>query len=99
MEPPWIDLSTISSTSLTVFFTIFSFSLHAQTLPIYFVQCAQSVSHVQIFATLWSVAHHAPLSLEFSRQEYWSGLPCPSPGDFPNPSILHLLIAKQNLYH
>ena len=44
-------------------------------------------SHVQIFATLWTVAHQAPLSKGFSRQEYWSGLPCPSPRDLPNPGI------------
>ena len=45
------------------------------------------LSHVQLFATTWTVAHQAPLSIEFSRQEYWNGLPCPSPGDPPNPSI------------
>ena len=33
----------------------------------------------------WTIAHQAPLSMEFSRQEYWSGLPFPSPGDLPNP--------------
>ena len=37
--------------------------------------------------TLWTLAHQAPLSMGFSRQEYWSGLPCPSPGDLPNPGI------------
>ena len=35
----------------------------------------------------WTVAHQAPLSMRFSRQEYWSGLPFPSPGDLPNPGI------------
>ena len=35
--------------------------------------------------TLWTVAHQAPLSMGFSRQEYWSGLPCPPPGDLPDP--------------
>ena len=44
-------------------------------------------SHVQLFASLWTVAPQAPLSLGFSRQEYWSGLPCPSPGDLPDPEI------------
>ena len=39
------------------------------------------------FAIPWTVAHQAPLSLEFPRQEYWSGLPFPSPGDFPDPGI------------
>ena len=42
---------------------------------------------VQLFATLWTVAHQAPLSMVFSGQEYWSGLPCPPPGDLPNPGI------------
>ena len=37
--------------------------------------------------TSWTVAGQAPLSIEFSRQEYWSGLPCPSPGDLPSPGI------------
>ena len=40
-----------------------------------------------IFATLWAVAHQAPLPMGFSRQEYWSGLPCPPPGNLPNPGI------------
>ena len=42
---------------------------------------------VRLFATPWAVAHQAPLSMGFSRQEYWSGLPCPPPGDLPNPEI------------
>ena len=44
-------------------------------------------SHVQIFATLWTVAHQATLSMGFSSQEYWSGLPFFSPGDLPDPGI------------
>ena len=43
------------------------------------------LSRVQIFATPWTVALQAPLSMEFSRQEYWSGLPFPHLGDLPNP--------------
>ena len=39
------------------------------------------------FATPWTISRHAPLSMGLSRQEYWSGLPCPLPGDFPNPGI------------
>ena len=39
------------------------------------------------FVTLWTVAHQAPLSMRFHRQEHWSGLPCPPPGDIPNPGI------------
>ena len=37
--------------------------------------------------TPWTIVHQAPLSMEFTRQEYWSELPCPSPGDFPDPGI------------
>ena len=45
------------------------------------------LSCVLLFVTLWTAAHQAPLSMGFSRQEYWSGLPCPPPGDLPNPGI------------
>ena len=41
----------------------------------------------QTLATPWTIAHQAPLCVGFSRQEYWSGLPCPSPGDLPDPGI------------
>ena len=47
--------------------------------------CVSSLSHVRLFVTLWTVAHQAPLSMGFSRQEYWSGFPFPSPGDLPDP--------------
>ena len=47
----------------------------------------KSLSRVRLFATPWTVAHQAPPSMGFSRQEYWSGLPFPSPGDLPNPGI------------
>ena len=47
----------------------------------------KSLSHVWLLATPWTVAHQAPLSKGFSRQESWSGLPFPSPGDLPNPGI------------
>ena len=52
-------------------------------------------SRVQLFVTLWTIAHQAPLSMGFSRQIYWSGLTCPSPVIFPtqglNPHLLRLL--------
>ena len=44
-------------------------------------------SSVRLFATPWTVAHQAPLSVGFSRQAYWSQLPWPSPGDLPDPGI------------
>ena len=48
---------------------------------------AQSLSPVQLFVIPWIVAHQAPLPMGFPRQEYWSGLPFPPPGDRPNPGI------------
>ena len=45
------------------------------------------LSHVQLFATLWTVAQQAPLAVRFSRQEYWSGLPFSPPGYHPDPGI------------
>ena len=48
---------------------------------------AQSLSHVRLFVTPWTVAHQAPLSMECSRQECWSGLPFPPSRDLPNPGI------------
>ena len=50
-------------------------------------KCVCVLSHVWFFMTSWTVVHQAPLSLGFSRQEYWSGLPFPPPGDLPNPGI------------
>ena len=47
----------------------------------------KSLSHVRLFATPWTVAYHALPSEVFSRREYWSGLPFPSPGDLHNPGI------------
>ena len=46
-----------------------------------------TLSHIWLFVTLWTVGHQAPLAMEFSRQEYLSGLPFPSPGYLPNPRI------------
>ena len=66
--------------------------------------CTQSFNHVQLFATLWTVAHQAPLSMEFSRQEYWSQLSFPTPEDLPWPrDWTHVscisCIGRQILYH
>ena len=66
--------------------------------------CVYVLSRVWLFATPWTVAHQAPLSMGFSRQEYWSGLPFPSPGDLPNPGTEARLscvscTGRQILYH
>ena len=47
----------------------------------------KSLSHVRLFVTPWTIAYQAPPSMGFSRQENWSGLPFPSPGDLPDPGI------------
>ena len=47
----------------------------------------KSLSHVQLFVTPWTVPHQAPPSMGFSKQEFWSVLPFPSPGDLPDPGI------------
>ena len=61
------------------------------------------LSHVQLFATPWTVAHQAPLSMGFSRQEYWSGLPFPTPGDLlilgSNLHLLHWQVDSLLLHH
>ena len=60
--------------------------IHYQT--IYVQACMLSrFSRVRFFVTPWTVAHQALLSMGFSRQDYWSGLPCPPPGDLPDPGI------------
>ena len=63
--------------------------------------CALSVSPVQLFAMPWTVARQSPLSMEFPRQEYWSGLQFPSARDFPDPGIepASPSLASGILYH
>ena len=57
--------------------------------------CVQSFGPVQLFATPWTVAHQAPLAMEFFRQEYWSGLPVPSPRDLHDPGIEPKMLIPQ----
>ena len=69
------------------------------SIPKYTV-CACVLSHfsrVQLFATPWTVAHQAPLSIGFCSQEYWSGLPCPPPGNLPDPEIKLMSLAPPAL--
>ena len=67
------------------FLVLESFVLAAVHLGQVMLLLLSHFSHIQLFVTLWTVAHQAPLSMGFSRQEYWNGLPCPAPGDLPNP--------------
>ena len=59
----------------------------------------KSLSHVWLFATPWTEACQISLSMEFSRQEYWSGLPFPSPGDLPNPGLPYCCWVLYRLSH
>ena len=82
------DISVVATFGLFLTFLymfacglIFSFYIYI------YIYTLSLFSHVQLCATPWTMVHQAPLSMEFSRQNYWSGLPCPSPGDLPNPGI------------
>ena len=75
----FMRLKTVATRLASI--TALSICLHAQLL-----------SHGQLFVTPWTVARQAPLSMGFSRQEYWSEFPCPPPWDVSNPGIKpHLL--------
>ena len=64
------------------------YSKNTYYMPITYTRLkVKSLSRVRFFAIPWTVAHQAPPSMEFSRQEYWSGLPFPSPEDLPNSEI------------
>ena len=60
--------------------------IHETTINILKVK-VKSLNRVRLFATPWTAAHQAPPSMGFSRQEYWSGVPLPSPGDLPHSGI------------
>ena len=61
--------------------------IHRHHLKIMLTLEVKSLSRVRLFANLWTAAHQAPPSMGFSGQEYWSGLPFPSPGDLPDPGV------------
>ena len=67
------------------------FTVSPETTTMLLIDCTCEVlshcSHIRLFVTPWTTAHQAPLSMESFRQEYWSGLPCPLPGDLPDPGI------------
>ena len=62
-------------------------SIFTTRINIGYLPLENTLSRVRLFAIPWTVANQAPQSIEFSRQEYWSGLPFPSPGDLPNAGI------------
>ena len=81
----WRKVITYNPSTLTQLWWIYLFPIcFHMSVWVYVLSCS---SHIQLFLTLWTVAHQALLSMRFSRQEYWNGLPFPSPGDLPNPEI------------
>ena len=80
----WLSITVAHQVSVTAYWPPpNSFCCVSWSLPC----VCYLLSHVQLFATLWTVAHQAPLSMEFFKQEHWSGLPFPSSGDLPDPGI------------
>ena len=80
-------LSLISDFLLLILRTQNSLSLYCKNGQLLSMCVLNCISCVQLFATLWMVARQAPLSMGFSRQEFWSRLPCPPPGDLPESGI------------
>ena len=72
---------------LSLNFLIYSIVVYWQHRSDKLNQNKRVLSDVQLFVTLWTIPHQPPLSMEFSRQEYWSGPPFPPPGDLPNPEM------------
>ena len=78
--PPQVTTNLISFSMSVCFLSIID--LQHYFCFCYIAQCVLSLfSHVQLFVTLWTLSHQVPLSTGSSRQEYWSGLPCPPPGN------------------
>ena len=86
---PWMLQSTASCHLSWIILSVINCNcpILLRLLIIVFFVVVQSLGHIWLFATPWTVARQASLSMGFSRQEYWSGLPFPSPGDLPNPGI------------
>ena len=79
--------SKASILQCSAFFTVQLSHLYMTTGKTISLTKVNSLSRVRLFASPWTVANQAPLSMGFSRQEYWSELPFPSPGDLPDPGI------------
>ena len=113
----WLDLLAVHGTlksllqhfkSISSLALSFLFDLAVSFSEVCLIEVSAYVlshfSRVGLFVTLWTIAHQAPLSMGFSRHKYWNGLPCPPPGDLPNPgvktmSLVSPCIGRRVLYH
>ena len=89
-SPLWLFLWTDAQLPLVFHFLKYtspSWNFHSNLFKYRAKVKVKSLSPVRLFATPWAVAYQVPPSMRFSRQEYWSGLPVPSPADLPNPGI------------
>ena len=75
----------ISSRCAAKWFTYTCIYIYFFQILFLYVCVLSCFTHIQLFMTLWTIAHHAPLSMGFFRQEYWNGLSCSPPGDLPDP--------------
>ena len=82
-----VKLTIFTDGKLTSYHLLTIFTSSHALLVSYLCAVLSHSSRVRLFATPWTVPRQAPLSMGFPRQEYWSGLPFPSPGDLPNPGI------------
>ena len=88
LQPHWFSaVLWLSCFSPDLRFTAPPSYIYLNTTSLACLSTSCFLSHVQLFVTQWPVICQAPLSMEFSRQEYWSRLPFPSPGDLPDPEI------------
>ena len=71
-----------------------SLTYYLNPMKCYYLCAVLACSVIQLFSTPWTVARQAPLSLEFFRQEYWSGLPFPIPGDLTDPGLKSVFLAS-----
>ena len=93
LRPSWLLWWSLSALQASFPFCPIKLNYVAKTLKVtlpgarLMCPCTQSDRHVWLFATLWMVTCQAPRSMGFSRQKYWSGLLCPTPGDLPDPGV------------
>ena len=98
-KPSPCDLLSVDATAAKPCLSIFQGRACSQDLFLSLWLCMRVLSRVWLSATPWTVAGQAPLPMEFSRQEYWSGLPFPSPGDLPASLASSALADSSPLFH